>query len=206
MRILTEKKRAEIVDAAGNLFRAHGYGVTSMAMIAAACGASKNTLYRYFSSKDEVFAAYVVAAGRDHRDMLDQALPLSDECRESLVALGQTYLSILLSPSVMEVNRMVIGEAARFPELSEIYFRNGPRLVIAMVERTLRAAEERGWLEFADANAAAWAFKSLVERKILERRLWGFTDAMDAGALAAHVEAGVDIFLAACDSRVLRPL
>lgn len=188
------------------MFRAHGYGATSMAMIATDCGASKNTLYRYFAAKDEVFAAYVVAAGRDHRDMLDQTLPLSDDCRESLMALGQTYLSILLSPAVMEVNRMVIGEAGRFPELSEIYFRNGPRLVIAMVERTLRAAEERGWLDLVDANAAAWAFKSLCERKVLERRLWGFDDPMDADELTAHVGAGVDIFLAACDARDLRPL
>lgn len=201
MRVLTEKKRGEIVEAAGRAFRAHGYGATTMTLIAQEAGASKNTLYRYFSSKEEVFAAYVVAAGEGHREMLDHALPLGDDCRESLIALGRTYLGILLSPSVMEVNRIVIGEAGRFPELSEIYFRNGPRLVISIVEHTLASAVARGWLRLSDPKAAAWEFKALCERRVVERRLWGFPEPLDDAGLAAHVSTGVDIFLAAYGRR-----
>ncbi|MFN7052003.1 MAG: TetR/AcrR family transcriptional regulator, partial [Gemmobacter sp.] len=55
MRVLTEKKRAAIVAAAGRMFAQHGYGGTTMTHIASEAGASKATLYRYFNEKSEVF-------------------------------------------------------------------------------------------------------------------------------------------------------
>jgi AcrR family transcriptional regulator len=51
--------REDILRAAGELFFEKGYGGTSMSMIAARVGGSKGTLYNYFTSKKELFAAQV---------------------------------------------------------------------------------------------------------------------------------------------------
>lgn len=196
MRVLTEKKRAAIVAAAGRMFAQHGYGGTTMTHIASEAGASKATLYRYFNEKSEVFAAYVVAQGEGHRDLLDQPVALGEDCAETLMRLGRLYMSIVLSPRVIEVNRLVIAEAERFPELSEIYVSNGPGRVIALLERSLLAAEARGWLALEDAADAAWIFKALCERSLLERAMWGFPMPFPNPAVERNVQIATDCFLA----------
>jgi TetR/AcrR family transcriptional repressor of mexJK operon len=196
MRVLTEKKRAAIIAAAGRMFAKHGYGGTTMTMIAAEAGASKATLYRYFDDKPQVFAAYVVAQGEDHRDLLDRDIPLGEDCAESLLVVGRLYMSIVLSPRVIEVNRLVIAEAARFPELSEIYVSNGPGRVIALVERSLRAAQDRGWLRLDDPADAAWIFKSLCERTLLERAMWGFPVSRTDPLVERNLQIATRCFLA----------
>jgi AcrR family transcriptional regulator len=46
--------RAEIVDAALELFAAHGFDDTSMEQVADAAGVSRRTIYRYFPTKDDL--------------------------------------------------------------------------------------------------------------------------------------------------------
>ncbi|MDH5359903.1 MAG: TetR/AcrR family transcriptional regulator, partial [Gammaproteobacteria bacterium] len=52
-----EKKRYSIVQAALELFLQHGYGVTSMENVASEAGVTKQTVYRYFPSKETLFVA-----------------------------------------------------------------------------------------------------------------------------------------------------
>ena len=52
-----QAKRDEILAAASSLFLAQGYDGASMGKIAAAAGLTPNTLYWYFSDKDELFVA-----------------------------------------------------------------------------------------------------------------------------------------------------
>ena len=52
-----EQKQHVIVGAAEALFLQQGYGVISMDQIAKKAGVTKQTVYRYFSSKNELFAA-----------------------------------------------------------------------------------------------------------------------------------------------------
>jgi TetR/AcrR family transcriptional regulator of autoinduction and epiphytic fitness len=50
-------KREEIVTHAHDLFMAHGFDDTSMAMISRAAAIAPNTIYWYFAGKDEVLLA-----------------------------------------------------------------------------------------------------------------------------------------------------
>jgi AcrR family transcriptional regulator len=52
-----ERRRPLVLDAAHDLFLAHGFDGTSMDAIAAAAGVSKPVVYDCFSSKDELFTA-----------------------------------------------------------------------------------------------------------------------------------------------------
>src|SRR5438132_12066541 len=51
----TEKKRAQIRAAAKQLFLRHGVQATSTDAIAAAASTSKETLYRYYAKKEDLF-------------------------------------------------------------------------------------------------------------------------------------------------------
>lgn len=76
-----EAKRDEIVAAASSLFLNEGYDGASMGKIAAAAGLTPNTLYWYFTDKDELFVAvadlYLDLLLRQHATVAEQ--PLEDQ-------------------------------------------------------------------------------------------------------------------------------
>ena len=51
-----DEQRAQILDAAAELFATRGYTATTMNEVAAACGVSKATLYHYVRDKHELLA------------------------------------------------------------------------------------------------------------------------------------------------------
>lgn len=62
--------RAEIVDAALDLFTNQGFDETSMEQVAEAAGVSRRTVYRYFPTKDDL----VFESPRKWLDVLNQTL------------------------------------------------------------------------------------------------------------------------------------
>ena len=67
------RPRERILEAAGKLFYRHGIRAVGVDAIAAASGTNKMTLYRHFSSKDELVAEY-----------LQQSANGADTCWEAL--------------------------------------------------------------------------------------------------------------------------
>lgn len=60
-----EVRRAEILQAASELFQEIGYESTSVDSIVRSAGIAKGTFYYYFKSKDEVLAALAQQLCRD---------------------------------------------------------------------------------------------------------------------------------------------
>ncbi|TCP41211.1 TetR family transcriptional regulator [Tamaricihabitans halophyticus] len=56
--------RAELIDAAMRLFLSQGFEVTTVEEIAQAAGISRRSYFRYFASKDEVFAGALASIGQ----------------------------------------------------------------------------------------------------------------------------------------------
>lgn len=195
MRVKTEKKRNEIIGIAGELFRSQGYGAVSMATIASAVGGSKGTLYGYFPSKEELFAAFVVTAGHQRWQEFIAFPDKAGDIKAKLKALGRNYLRFLLSDEIMSVNRLVIAEAVRFPELGRIFYENGPRSVIGVIAATLDQATKAGELDIADPTAAAWQFKALCEARLFEQYLWAIRSSVTDAEIMENVEPACMIFL-----------
>ena len=69
-----------MLEAAGEAFATHGFHGSSMDEIAAAAGITKPMLYRYFGSKEGLYAAYLRRTGRELIERvraLDSAGPLA---------------------------------------------------------------------------------------------------------------------------------
>jgi AcrR family transcriptional regulator len=64
-RLARAERERLMLDAAGDAFAAHGFHGCSMDEIAAAAGITKPMLYRYFGSKEELYAAYLRLTGRE---------------------------------------------------------------------------------------------------------------------------------------------
>ncbi len=87
-------KRELILDAALELFRVRGFRRTSMEDIAEAAEIAKGTLYLYFRSKEELFAALSQRLGERILEAMDQAkiATASADLEERLVALFNAKL------------------------------------------------------------------------------------------------------------------
>src|SRR5262245_16423726 len=73
----TEATHRDIVAAAVHAFRVRGYAATTMSTVAAIAGVSPRTLYRYFGSKSELFAATVEEANAEFLEQLSHRIHTS---------------------------------------------------------------------------------------------------------------------------------
>lgn len=83
-----ERRRNNILKAAGKLFKSVGYKNTSMDMVANKCQLSKGTLYLYFKNKDDLYASCVLQDGLSNLSALfDEA----EKTKKSVVDIIISY-------------------------------------------------------------------------------------------------------------------
>ena len=178
-------KAESILAAARRTFLARGFGAVSMDAIAREAGASKATVYAYFSSKEELFGAVVAHEGeRYFRGFSAHELD-PHAAAASLAEIAHRFLDLVLSPDAIAVNRITIAEAARFPQLGEVFWRAGPERTRIQIEAFLRRAVAAGTLVIADTRVAAEQFIALLRGDIHQRQLLRLDDGVDAQELAA---------------------
>lgn len=84
--------RARICEAALGLFASHGYEGFSLRALARALGCSHTTPYRYFSGKEEIFAAVRQEGFRRFAELLRREAGDVEDCEARLHALAHAYL------------------------------------------------------------------------------------------------------------------
>ncbi|MGV1831909.1 TetR/AcrR family transcriptional regulator [Agrobacterium vitis] len=192
----SEDRRLGFVKAAGMLFIERGFGAVTMEAIAEGATASKATLYGYFPSKEALFEAFVEEAGKGGIEEI-KAARNGDDVEQVLRQLGMAYLDLVTRPEVIDANRLIMGEAGRQPQLSRIFYENGPRKTLIALSETITALMDSGQLRRSDRRDATLYFKALCEAGLVERQLWGLDDAPDQLARQTAVEKAIVVFLAA---------
>lgn len=199
----TPRKRRAILAAATEVFLQHGYLGASMDEVATKAGVSKQTVYKQFENKERLFAEIVLGTSDQLMDGLVQAyaetLDEATDAREGLRALARRLLDSLTASSVLQLRRLVIAEADRFPEVCGKWFTSGFENSLEALGVALTRLSERGLLrELEDPTLAAYQFAGLVMYKPMNR-------AMFAGTLAAPAveeldklaDQATEVFLAA---------
>jgi len=195
----SERRRQAILDVAKELFQAQGYAATSMSEIAARLGGSKGTLYNYFRSKEELFAAFMTDMCQIGSNRVFDAIeaPVTGNVTEALVDLGENFVAFLFMPDTMTIHRLVVAESGRFPELGRIFYETGPKRGTENLTRFFSELMDTGRLPPGDpAEAARW-FKDLLLAGIYNLRLWGVIEDPTPEQIRAHVEKSVGVFLKA---------
>lgn len=192
MRVKSDERRQAIMDAADELFREVGYGRTSMAAISARLGGSKATLYSYFKSKEELFAAVMMENMAEQADrMIGLLAEPAGDLRSVLLAFGEAYLDLVLSDGVVAILRTVMMDG-NHATLGPLLYASGPGQGWDQVASRLEYWRGRGLLEFADARLAALQFKGLLEAGLLEPMLYGAVPEIERSQV---IRSAVDVFL-----------
>ena len=116
----TSRKRHAILQAATTAFLRNGYVGTSMDEIAALAAVSKQTVYKHFADKETLFSELVTATVTEASDAVHvEVLHLQDsgDIEADLRDLARRQLAKVMQRQVLQLRRLVIGEANRFPEL-----------------------------------------------------------------------------------------
>lgn len=141
-------KRRQITDAARTLFLAQGFARTSMDAITAEAGVSKQTLYAYFASKDELLIAVVGEALQTLGSQ--QGIPPArtrEELRATLIGFGERLLDTMLREDSIAVLRLLFGEAVHMPELRRPFVEALPYQLLGRATAILTAAAGNGVIE-----------------------------------------------------------
>ncbi len=189
-------RRTHYLGCALELFSAHGYHGVSMDQLVAAAGGSKATLYRYFASKEELFAAIIddlttrTVAERSSAELAGLSL------EEGLRAIGHATARAALGEQATVLFRLAVGEYERFPELARTMFEQGPAVSYARLRDFLAHRVAAGEIEIDDLQIAAEQFLGGIVGHQQLRRALG-QDPPDSSAISARVEAAIRTFLAA---------
>jgi TetR/AcrR family transcriptional repressor of mexJK operon len=195
------RKRRAILDAATTAFLRHGYLGTSMDEIAALAGVSKQTVYKHFADKERLFSEIVTATVDQIADpSYDEVLNLKDtgDVERDLRDFARRQLRAVMQPRLLQLRRLVIGEAGRFPQLGRLFYERGPGRTIDALAAMFERLASRGALEPGDTCLAAAHFNWLVMSIPLNQAmLLGDNEPATPAELDRYADAGVGAFLAA---------
>ena len=192
---LSPEKRAQILGGAATVFAADGYEGASMARIAAVSGVSKGTLYNHFDSKAALFTAYVDEKCTQHLSHVFDGANHDGDPAEVLRGIGQRMVRMMLSDVGLAIYRVVIAEAAKFPDLARGFFDAGPARAIGFMADWLAEETRRGRLAVPDPAFAAEQFFNLCQtRLVLRRKLEMLPDPPERD-IDEVVEASITLFL-----------
>jgi AcrR family transcriptional regulator len=196
-----DRKRAAIVEAATTAFLRAGYLGTSMDQIAAEAGVSKQTVYRQFADKESLFREIVTTTVDEISDPNYEAvlnLRDSGDIEADLREFARGQLTRVMQPRLLQLRRLVIGEAGRFPELGQFFYARGPGRTIAALATAFDRLADRGQLRIDDPLAAAGHFNWLIMSTPLNgAMLLGDDRQPSAAELRRFADSGVRVFLAA---------
>ncbi len=132
-------KRQQILEGARRIFLQDGFDGASIGDIVRAAGVSKGTVYAYFPSKEKLFEALMV---EDRRKQAEALFTIDENDRDVaavLRRLGQTFVEMLFAPASLELLRIVIGAAGKFPSIGKAFFDAGPAAAQAGLAAILSA-------------------------------------------------------------------
>jgi TetR/AcrR family transcriptional repressor of mexJK operon len=161
----SDRRHREIREAAIGIFLANGYDGATMEDIAVRAGVSKQTVYKHFTDKQNLFADIVLSTTDDMDALVgliaDRLSKTSDPAKD-LEHLAETFLNALMEPRVLRLRRLVISSADRFPEIATAWYEKGFERALGALATSFRTLADRHLLDIGDPALAAEHFVGML--------------------------------------------
>lgn len=189
-----EERREAILEIAKREFLDHGYSGASMSAISAELGGSKGTLWSYFPSKEELFAAVLDHATREYRSRLADVLKPGEDLRAAVLQFCRGFIAKISSSDGVRLHRLIASEVGRFPEVGDIFYRRAPQPTQQLLADFFEQSMDTGMLRREDPLFAARILASLC-LGVQQRVMWG--QELSAAELDSEAERIAEVFLRA---------
>jgi AcrR family transcriptional regulator len=195
----SEVRLQRLLDVAKRQFLSGGYRETSLEGIAREAGVAKKTLYSRFGSKAGLFATILDTLRRSWITELQGLVLESNRPETVLETVALHLLKVGTRPDMIELYRLLLLDARRFPELRRGYYDRGSGLSgMEPLSDYLRSAVVEEVLEIEDVALATEQFVYLVLGGVRARMLLGASRRPSASARERIARQAVRIFLAGC--------
>ncbi len=175
-----QHRKRQIIESAREVFAAQSYAKVGTADLAKAAGVSEPALYRYFSTKKELFLATLRTTGPKLLDIWQNIASDVEDPLETLWAVGVDYYDHLQSHSEnMKIQFQALSEAD--DEEIRLALRENFEGFVRFVSETLEDGKRRGIVRRdVDSRLLAWQFLGLGMTLDL-MQLVGCADEFDRG-------------------------
>ena len=191
-------RRDAFLAAAREVFEEKGYAEATLDDVIARSGGSRQTLYALFGGKQGLFEAIISENCETIFRGLTPEQLAPREPHEVLREVGVRYLAIVTSAACLNLNRLVIAEAPRIPELAERFWKLGPGRSRAFLTEFFDRQIERGVLRMQDSSTAADHFLDMLSGTPRLQCLIGVREPPGPPEIDLMVEAAVTQFLDGC--------
>ena len=160
---IREERREQILDVAARVFAHKGLAGTRIADIATEGEMSQGLIFRYFASKEEVFAAVVEDALRSTIDLAQGALQQPCSPLEKLRWLLQIYLpGMWHKPEYALVILNALNSEATPQEIRELVLEQS-KLTLQLYRQLIVEGQEAGEVVQGDPDMLTLAFAACIQ-------------------------------------------
>src|ERR1700751_2261188 len=196
-----EETRAILLDAARQEFASSGFAASSMESGARRAGVSTKTLYRLIPNKAALFEATVA----DRMDRFVSGVrfracdgsDIEGALREALVICGE----LILDPETIALQRMILSESDKFPEIAETFYKNAMQRTIATLANWLKVQHERGLIVVTDPHETAGLLLGMLVFQPQRDVQFGHRPPMTQAQIQQRARACAAVFLRGAQPR-----
>jgi TetR/AcrR family transcriptional repressor of mexJK operon len=196
-------KRELILAAAESVFFAQGFSAATIERIAADAGVSKVTVYGHFGDKETLFEAVITREVARIEAAAQQLNTDHASLEQSLIALGEIFIGFVLSPRVINFDRLLSADAAKNPALAGRFMEAGPRRIKGLVETIIARGDTSGELTVSDLRQAAEDLVGLWLGLAKMEAQMGLLGELSPDVVSARVRHGTSVFLRAYGSKAV---
>jgi AcrR family transcriptional regulator len=194
---LAAARLEKILNTAADIFLQEGFDRASVAAIARLAGASKETLYARFSTKEALFEAVISRKTEILLQKFSRVLVQKQSIEKVLESYGSNLLDFMLIPEMQRLNRTLISAAPQFPELAGDFWRLCPEREQGQLAEYLETQIASGVLVRVNTRKAAELFFSLCLGQFLLHASLLVRKPPKSAERRTHIRAAVYMFLAA---------
>lgn len=190
------KKQLEVLTVASEYFLSHGYKGTSINAMARDSGISKESIYRYFSSKKELFEAVIakeLATYRKHLQFLDfetESVALDTVLKKT----AETLLGAVTNDRTLSLRRLIFQEVKQSPDIGRYYYEIGPKAAYKNLEKIFATHQHE--TDFRPEDLAHY-FVGMVLHRVTLQRACGISKPLAKAQIKAQAAKTTDDFLKA---------
>jgi AcrR family transcriptional regulator len=190
-----EETRVVILNAARAEFVVTGFAAASMENVARRAGVSSKTLYRFFPNKAALFEGMITNRLERFVSVVQLSACDDDDVETALSKALFACGEFLLSTEVMALQRMIVAESDRFPELAETFYKKAMQRTVATLAAWLKKQQQCGLRALANADVAAGMLLGMLAFEPQRAVLFGHKAPLTRRAMKGRARICAALFL-----------
>ena len=189
-------KREEVLDIASENFLSKGFDGTSINVMAREACISKESIYRYFGSKEDLFLAVVERELAVYRQGMLETTQHYDgtSLHDALSSVAEATLRVASDTRTLALRRLIFQMSANGSKVGNHYFTAGPEIAYQNLFSLFEHYKPES--EF-DADKLSRYFIAMVLHRTMLRRECGVQPALTDEEIQQYCEVSVADFMKA---------